>query len=49
MFGPGMMMFGGVTGAVLGTLFGLQGSVLFGGLLLTVGASAVGLFLRGAK
>lgn len=42
MFGPGMMTFSGLTVAVLGSLFGLRGSVLFGGIALTVGAIVLG-------
>lgn len=45
MFGPGMMTFSGITVAVLGSLFGLRGSVLFGGIVLTLGAIAVGIFV----
>lgn len=50
MFGPGMMTFSGVTVAVLGSWVGLQGSVLAGGIVLTVGAVLVwSLVLRGAR
>lgn len=50
MFGPGMMTFSGLTVAVLGSLFGLRGSVLFGGIVLTVGAVVLGFFiLRGER
>lgn len=45
MFGPGMMTFSGLTVAVLGSLFGLRGSVLFGGTVLTIGAIALGFFI----
>ena len=45
MFGPGMMTFSGITVAVLGSLFGLRGSVLFGGIVLTLGAIVVGIFV----
>src|SRR5699024_10372686 len=41
MFGPGMMTFSGVTVALLGSWVGLQGSVLVGGVVLTVGAVLV--------
>ncbi|WOC13433.1 MFS transporter [Gordonia sp. MP11Mi] len=43
MFGPGMMTFSGVTVGVLGSLFGLRGSVLLGGIVLTVGAVLIGI------
>ncbi|GAA1324913.1 MFS transporter [Leucobacter albus] len=43
MFGPGMMTFSGLTVAVLGSLFGLRGSVLFGGTVLTLGAIVLGI------
>lgn len=50
MFGPGMMTFSGLTVAVLGSLFGLRGTVLFGGIVLTIGAFLIGLFvLRPAR
>lgn len=45
MFGPGMMTFSGLTVAVLGSLFGLRGSVLFGGTVLTLGAIILGFFI----
>ncbi|KAM9861783.1 MFS transporter [Leucobacter sp. BZR 635] len=45
MFGPGMMTFSGLSVAVLGSLFGLRGSVLFGGIALTVGAIVLGFFI----
>ena len=45
MFGPGMMTFSGLSVAVLGTLFGLRGSVLFGASVLTVGAILLGLLV----
>lgn len=45
MFGPGMMTFSGLTVAVLGSLFGLRGSVLFGGITLTLGAIVLGFFI----
>lgn len=43
MFGPGMMTFSGFTVGVLGSLFGLRGAVLLGGIVLTVGAVLIGL------
>ena len=50
MFGPGMMTFSGVTVALLGSWVGLQGSVLVGGIVLTVGAALIWVFvLRGAR
>lgn len=45
MFGPGMMTFSGLTVAVLGSMFGLRGSVLFGGIVLTLGAIILGFFI----
>lgn len=45
MFGPGMMTFSGISVAVLGSLFGLRGSVLFGGTVLTLGAIVLGFFI----
>ncbi|MGO2139921.1 MAG: MFS transporter [Leucobacter sp.] len=45
MFGPGMMTFSGISVAVLGSIFGLRGSVLFGGTVLTIGAIALGFFI----
>ena len=49
MFGPGMMTFSGVTVGVLGSLVGIPGSVLVGGIVLAVGALATGLYLRGKR
>lgn len=45
MFGPGMMTFGGVTAGLLGSLLGIQAAVLVSGVVLTVGAAAVGAWL----
>lgn len=46
MFGPGMMTFSGVTVGVLGSLVGIPGSVLVGGIVLAAGALATGAYLR---
>ena len=45
MFGFGMMTFSGVTVAVLGSLFGLPGSVLVGGSALVIGAVVIGAYM----
>ncbi|WP_024357226.1 MFS transporter [Leucobacter chironomi] len=45
MFGPGMMTFGGVTAGLLGSLLGIQAAVFVSGVVLTVGAAAVGAWL----
>ncbi|WP_449280703.1 MFS transporter [Leucobacter sp.] len=45
MFSSGTMTFGGVTAGLLGSLFGIQSAVLLSGVVLAVGASAVGLWL----
>jgi MFS family permease len=45
MFSSGTMTFGGVTAGLLGSLFGIQSAVLLAGVVLLVGASAVGVWL----
>ena len=45
MFSFGMMTFSGVTVAVLGSLFGIPGSVMLGGILLLVGTLAIGAYM----
>ncbi len=45
MFGPGMMTFSGLTVAILGSIFGLRGSVLWGGIVLALGAVLVAIFV----
>lgn len=46
MFSFGMMTFSGATVAVLGSLFGLPGSVLIGGIVLLVGATVIGAYMH---